>query len=59
MRFARKKYFSPNIIESLPSGTGKTSATEPKMVNAENLVGQEEPGNSASKRLLQMDDMKF
>lgn len=30
---------SPNIIENLPSGTGKTSAIEPKMVKAENLVG--------------------
>ena len=47
------------MTENLPSGTGKTSAIEPKMVKAENLVGQEEPGNSASKRLLQMDDMKF
>ena len=47
------------MTEHLPSGTGKTSAIEPKMVKAENLVGQEEPGNNASKRLLQMDDMKF
>ena len=54
-----KKTLFPNMTENLPSGTGKTSAIEPKMVKAENLVGQEEPGNSASKRLLQMDDMKF
>ena len=54
-----KKTLSPNTTEHLPSGTGKTSAIEPKMVKAENLVGQEEPGNNASKRLLQMDDMKF
>lgn len=51
MCFARKK--------SLPSGMGKTSAIAPKMVKAENLVGQEDPGNSASKRWLQRDDMKF
>lgn len=57
--FYKKKQTFPNIIENLPSKTGKTSAIEPKMVKAENLVGQEEPGNNASKRLLQMDDMKF
>lgn len=57
--FYKKKQTFPNIIENLPSETGKTSAIEPKMVKAENLVGQEEPGNNASKRLLQMDDMKF
>lgn len=37
--FFKKKYTFPNIIENLPSGTGKTSAIEPKMVKAENLVG--------------------
>lgn len=38
-RVLQEKILSRNIIESLPSGTGKTSAIEPKMVKAENLVG--------------------
>lgn len=49
----------PNVTKNLPSNEGKTSAIDPKMVKAENLVEQEDPGNSASKRLLQMDDMKL
>lgn len=35
----QEKNTFPNIIKNLPSGTGKTSAIEPKMVKAENLVG--------------------
>lgn len=50
----------PTVYKSVfsPFGPENISATKPKMVSTENLVGCDEPGNRSSKSLSHTDDMK-